>query len=470
MKYRSSRGLAPELGFEDVILQGLASDGGLYIPKSLPRFSDQEILKMAKLNYQQLFFEITKYFIGDQIDLKTYREIIDESYKNFHHLAIAPLKQISHNHFLLELFHGPTLSFKDFALQFLGNLLAHILSKRKQEIVIIGATSGDTGSAAIMGCKACQNAKIFILHPNNLISLVQRKQMTTILDKNVFNIALEGNFDDCQKMVKSMFANQEFLVGKKMVAINSINWGRIMAQIVYYFYSALRLGVGEKNNISFSVPTGNFGDIYAGFLAKRMGLKISKLIIATNSNDILYRFLKNNDYKKMPLQATLSPSMDIQVASNFERLLFDYYQQKNSQEKFVSLIKNFEISSKMTVDSEILAAINRDFDAFKIDDQEIIATISQIYQESGEIIDPHSAIGVKAARQFMASKDYQGELLVSLATANSVKFPGAIIKAGLKSPELPKFLEDLPIKKERYQIIENDLQIVKDYISGKINL
>jgi threonine synthase len=467
MKYVSTRGLAPELDFEDVVLEGLASDGGLYIPKSLPKFSSQEISKMAKLSYQELFFEVTKHFIGDVIDTKTYQLIIDQSYKNFHHSAIAPLKQISHNHFLLELFHGPTLSFKDFALQFLGNLLTHILRKKKQEIIIIGATSGDTGSAAIMGCKSCQNAKIFILHPDNLISAIQRKQMTTILDKNVFNIALKGNFDDCQKMVKSMFANQEFLSGKKMVAINSINWARIMAQTVYYFYAALRLG-SQNSNISFAVPTGNFGDIYAGFLAKKMGLNISKLIIATNSNDILYRFLKNNDYKKMPLQATLSPSMDIQVSSNFERLLFYYYQQKNCKETLLALIKNFEINGKIKVDTEILQEIRAEFDSFRVDDQEIIATISKINLATGEIIDPHTAIGVFAAKQFAASKDYQGELMVSLATASSVKFPEAIFKASLNSPNLPQFLKDLPTQKERYQIIENNLWMVKDYIAGNI--
>jgi threonine synthase len=467
MKYVSTRGLAPELDFEDVVLEGLASDGGLYIPKSLPKFSAQEISKMSKLSYQELFFEVTKDFIGDCLDAKTYQLIIDQSYKNFHHSAIAPLKQISHNHFLLELFHGPTLSFKDFALQFLGNLLTHILSKNKQEIIIIGATSGDTGSAAIMGCKSCQNAKIFILHPDNLISSIQRKQMTTILDENVFNIALKGNFDDCQKMVKSMFANQEFLAGKKMVAINSINWARIMAQIVYYFYSALRLG-SQINNISFVVPTGNFGDIYAGFLAKKIGLNISKLVIATNSNDILHRFLKNNDYKKMPLRATLSPSMDIQVSSNFERLLFYYYQQKNSKESLIALIKNFELNGEIKVDVGILEEIRAEFDSVKVYDQEIITTISKTNLATGEIVDPHTAIGVFAAKQYAASKDYQGELMVSLATASSVKFPEAIVRAGLKSPALPQFLKDLPTQKERYQIIENDLQMVKDYIAGNI--
>lgn len=468
MKYISTRGLAPRMDFEDVVLQGLAKDGGLYVPESMPKFSKKEILELEKLDYQQLFFEVTKHFIGDNIDLKKYQSIINQSYKNFHHQAIAPLKQIASNHFLLELFHGPTLSFKDFALQFLGNLLSDILARKKQKIVIIGATSGDTGSAAIMGCKSCKNAKIFILHPFNLISPIQRKQMTTVLDRNVFNLAVKGNFDDCQKMVKTMFANQQFLGGQSMVAINSINWARIMAQIVYYFYSALRLGTAYGNKVSFVVPTGNFGDIYAGFLAKKMGLNIQKLVIATNSNDILYRFLKNNDYKKMPLKATISPSMDIQVASNFERLLFSYYKQQNDRKDLATKFKNFEATGNMKVDPRVMSAIRADFDAFSVSDSEIIDTIKKTYLNTSETIDPHTAIGVLAANQFKDSKNYQGELLVSLATASSAKFPEAAVKAGLDLPELPLFLKNLPEKEERYKIVVNDLETVKDYIAANI--
>src|SRR3989338_2066935 len=258
MKFISTRLSAPVLSFEEVVLQGLANDGGLYVPEFLPQFDTKKISDMKKMDYEELFFEITRHFIDSEIDEKTYREIIKKSYRNFSHSAIAPTKQLSYNHFLLELFHGPTHAFKDFALQFLGNLLDHFLQKRGEKIVIIGATSGDTGSAAIQGCGLCKNAMIFILHPHNRVSEVQRKQMTTVLSSNVFNIALEGNFDDCQAMVKKMFGDQKFLNGQRMVAVNSINFARIMAQIVYYFYAAIRLGA-EKNPVSFAVPTGNFG-------------------------------------------------------------------------------------------------------------------------------------------------------------------------------------------------------------------
>ncbi len=364
MKFISTRLSAPNLSFEETILQGLATDGGLYVPEFLPKFSENDMSKMRKMTYEELFFEITKHFIGNEIPANIYKEIIKKSYKNFSHKAIAPLKQLSSNEFLLELFHGPTLAFKDFALQFLGNLLDYFLTKNNQQIVIVGATSGDTGSAAIQGCMASKNAQIFILHPHNRVSEVQRRQMTTVLSDNVFNIALKGNFDDCQSFVKKMFANQDFLNGKKMVAVNSINFARIMAQIVYYFYAALRLGNNEKNPISFIVPTGNFGDIYAGFLAKRMGLNINKLVVATNANDILVRFLNSNDYSRSELIETISPSMNIQVSSNFERLLFDAHKEEKSEEKLAELMKEFEQTSSLKVGDKILQNIQRDFLGF----------------------------------------------------------------------------------------------------------
>ena len=368
MKFTSTRLAAPSLSFEEVVFQGLASDGGLYVPDFLPKFSEKDLSRMKKMSYEELFFEVTKYFIDSEIDSDSYKKIITKSYEKFSHPAIAPLKQLSHNEFLLELFHGPTLAFKDFALQFLGNLLDYFLAKRDEKIVIIGATSGDTGSAAIQGCMSCKNAKIFILHPHNKVSEVQRKQMTSVLAKNVFNIAITGNFDDCQAMVKKMFTAQDFLNGKKMVAVNSINFARIMAQIVYYFYAALRLGTDEKNPISFSVPTGNFGDIYAGFLAKRMGLNIRKLIIATNSNDILTRFLNHNDYSRKDLIDTISPSMNIQVSSNFERLLFDAHREKKLEAKLPELMLEFERSGSLKIDEEVLKNIQQNFESYSIDD------------------------------------------------------------------------------------------------------
>ncbi len=468
MKFISTRLSAPALSFEEVVFQGLASDGGLYVPEFLPNFSEHKLSEMAKMTYEELFFEVTHHFINREIDDESYKNLIKKTYATFSHQAIAPLKQLSHNHFLLELFHGPTLAFKDFALQFLGNLLEHFLSKNHHKIVIVGATSGDTGSAAIEGCKNCENAQIFILHPHNKVSDVQRKQMTTVIADNVFNLAVEGNFDDCQGMVKQMFANQEFLKGKKMVAVNSINFARIMAQIVYYFYAALRLGASEKNPVSFSVPTGNFGDIYAGFLAKKMGLNINKLIIATNENDILARFLKSNDYSKSEMVETISPSMNIQVSSNFERLLFDGHKAKKMEEEMPKLMKEFEQTGSLKVSEEVLKSIQKEFSGFVCDDEKTKNAIKEFFIKTGETLDPHSAIGVFAAEEFFKTKEYQGELLISLATAHPAKFPEAVMSAGAPNPQLPSFLKDLSKRKEEFAVIENNLESVKNFISEKI--
>ncbi len=472
MKFLSTRLAAPTLSFEEVVLQGLANDGGLYVPEFLPKFSANEIVKMRKLNYEELFFEITRHFVEGEIDLDSYKDIVKKSYQNFSHTAIAPLKQLTDNHFLLELFHGPTLAFKDFALQFLGNLLDYFLTKRGEKIVIIGATSGDTGSAAIQGCKACKNAEIFILHPHNKVSEVQRRQMTTVLADNVFNIAVKGNFDDCQSMVKKMFAEensgQKFLKGKKMVAVNSINFARIMAQTVYYFYSAVRLGCDKKNAVSFSVPSGNFGDIYAGLLAKKMGLNINKLIIATNANDILMRFLKNNDYSKSQMIETISPSMNIQVSSNFERLLFDVHKEQKLEEKMPELMKDFERTGRLKVSEEILRIIQKSFEAYSADDEITKKTIKEFFDKTGEILDPHSAIGVYAAEAFCQTKNYNGELIITLATAHPAKFPEAATSAGAPNPVLPHFLKNLFQTEENFIVTENRLDAVKKIISEKI--
>lgn len=472
MKFVSTRLVAPTLSFEEVVLQGLATDGGLYVPEFLPEFDKSTLSKMKKMTYEELFFEITRHFIDGEIEDKNYQEIIKKSYQKFSHTAIAPLKQLSHNEFLLELFHGPTLAFKDFALQFLGNLLDYFLTKRDQKIVIIGATSGDTGSAAIQGCKACKNAQIFILHPHNKVSEVQRRQMTTVLDNNVFNIAVEGNFDDCQNMVKKMFAEEnsgnKFLKDKKMVAVNSINFARIMAQIVYYFYSALRLGCDEKNAVSFSVPSGNFGDIYAGFLAKRMGLNINKLIIATNSNDILARFVKDNNYSKSPMVETISPSMNIQVSSNFERLLFDTHKAQKTEEKLPKLMAEFERSGSLKVENDILQSIQKEFDAYSVDDDTTKKTIKKFFETTGEILDPHSAIGVFASQEFIKSQNYADELVITLATAHPAKFPDAVVAAGAPNPALPNFLKNLFTDEERFEVIENNINSVKKFISERV--
>lgn len=472
MKFISTRLNAPALSFEEVVLQGLATDGGLYVPEFLPKFSDHDISRMRKMNYEELFFEVTRHFIDGGIDSKTYQTIIKKSYQNFSHSAIAPLKQLSHNEFLLELFHGPTLAFKDFALQFLGNLLDHFLTKRDEKIVIVGATSGDTGSAAIQGCKASKNAQIFILHPHNKVSEVQRKQMTTVLADNVFNIAVEGNFDDCQSMVKKMFAEESsgssVLKGKKMVAVNSINFARIMAQIVYYFYAAARLGNDDKHPISFVVPSGNFGDIYAGYLAKRMGLNVNKLVIATNANDILVRFLKDNNYSKSKMVETISPSMNIQVSSNFERLIFDAYKKQKSEEKFPKLMAEFEKNGVLKVSEDVLKNIRQEFDAFAVDDATTKKTIKEFFEKTGETLDPHSAVGAFAAQEFIKSKNYEGEFVVTLATAHPAKFPDAVVDAGVPSPTLPNFLKNLFAEKERFEVIENNINSVKKFISERV--
>ncbi len=468
MKYISTRTRAPKLSFEEVVLQGLACDGGLYVPESLPKFSASDLQKMTHLNYEDLFFEVTKDFIGDEIYHKIYKSIIKSSYKNFSHPAIAPVKQLKNNEFLLELFHGPTLAFKDFALQFLGNLLDYLLQKNCEKIVIIGATSGDTGSAAIQGCMACSNAQIFILHPENKVSDVQRRQMTTVLADNVSNIALKGNFDDCQSFVKKMFASQEFLQGKKMVAVNSINWARIMAQIVYYFYCALRVGATEENPISFTVPTGNFGDIYAAFLAKKMGLPIKRLIIATNSNDILTRFIDNNNYSKGEMVETITPSMNIQVSSNFERLLFDLHKELKMEKNLVNLMNDFELKGSLKVEKKVLEKARETFVAYAISEDETKNAILQTYQETGETLDPHTAIAIAATKKFMASDLYKGEFVVDVATAHPAKFPDAVVAAGAPKPALPNFLKDLFEKEERFDVLDKDLEVVKNYISRKI--
>jgi threonine synthase len=347
MKYISTRGQAPALNFEDVVLTGLATDGGLYVPETIPTFSKDEIASWAGLSYQDLALKVMTPFVADSIPEADLKDLIDRSYSGFRHDGIVPLVQTGHNEWVLELFQGPTLAFKDVALQFLGNLLDYVLKKRNEKVVIMGATSGDTGSAAIEGCRHCDNVDIFILHPYQRVSEVQRRQMTTVIADNVSNIALKGNFDDCQNMVKASFADQSFLPeGRRLAAVNSINWARIMAQIVYYFYAGLHLGSPHRP-VSFSVPTGNFGDIFAGYIAKSMGLPIDQLVIATNSNDILHRCISANDHSKKELLHTLSPSMDIMVSSNFERMLFELYGRDG--DKICQLMNDFK-SGAMTLD------------------------------------------------------------------------------------------------------------------------
>ena len=463
MKFISTRGDAPRLNFEDVVLAGLASDGGLYVPESLPKFDQKEIASWANLTYQELAFKVISPFVDGEISDSDLRAIIEKAYSSFRHDGIAPLVQLGHNEWVLELFQGPTLAFKDFALQFLGHLLDHILTKRNQKVAVMGATSGDTGSAAIEGCCRCENIDIFILHPHNRVSQVQRRQMTTVLADNVFNIALNGNFDDCQNMVKASFRDQSFLpTGRQLVAVNSINWARIMAQIVYYFYAALALG-GPHRKVSFSVPTGNFGDIYAGYLAMQMGLPIEQLVIATNQNDILHRCLSNNDHSKRALEQSLAPSMDIMVSSNFERLLFDVYGQ-NGQE-IQRLMSEFE-TGKMSLSEEALNKTRGVFSSYRSNNEGMLETIASIYDNTGYLLDPHTAIGVAAGRE---KRQSSATPMVCLATAHPAKFPEAIVSAGnLGQPDLPHHMQDLFDREERYEVLDDDIQLVQQYIASKI--
>ncbi|WP_309044803.1 threonine synthase [Marinobacter sediminicola] len=460
MRYISTRGEAPALGFEDVLLTGLAPDGGLYVPEALPHFSLEEIRCWRGLPYTQLAFNIMYPFVEEAIPEAEFRRMLDETYAAFAHKAVAPLVQLDANEWVMELFRGPTLAFKDFALQLLGRLLDYVLEKRQEHAVIMGATSGDTGSAAIEGCRHCEHVDIFILHPYQRVSEVQRRQMTTVLGDNVHNIAIKGNFDDCQRMVKESFGDQSFLGGKaRLAAVNSINWARIMAQIVYYFHASLALG-GPDRSMAFSVPTGNFGDIFAGYLAKKMGLPISQLVIATNRNDILHRFMSGNKYEQHQLEHTLSPSMDIMVSSNFERLLFDLHGRDGLAVK--ELLEN-AAKGPVSIEDYRWKQARKLFDSAAVDDKATCATIREVYEQNEYLLDPHTAIGVRAARTCRRDVEIP---MITLGTAHPAKFPDAITESGLTvKPELPAHMADLFEREERYTVLDNDRAGVQDFIA-----
>lgn len=463
MKYISTRGGGEPKSFEDVVLTGLAPDGGLYVPQELPKFSPEEIASWAGLSYQDLALKIISPFVDGAIPQADLKQLIDKSYATFRHGGIAPLIQTGHNEWIMELFHGPTLAFKDFALQFLGNLLDYILAKRNQKVVIMGATSGDTGSAAIEGCRRCKNIDIFILHPHNRVSEVQRRQMTTVIADNVHNIAMHGNFDDCQNMVKASFSDQSFLPeGRQLAAVNSINWARIMAQIVYYFWASLSLG-GPQRKVSFSVPTGNFGDIFAGYLAHKMGLPIEQLVIATNQNDILHRCISDNDHSTRPLEQSLAPSMDIMISSNFERLLFDLYDRDGAA--IAELMKDAKAGHMHLSDSALTEA-RKLFSSYRCDNDGMLEMIRSVLKESDYLMDPHTAIGLDAARHCRANNETP---MVTLATAHPAKFPDAVREAGYPTdPELPTHMADLFEKEEHYRVLDNDQDAVQAFIAENI--
>ena len=458
MKYISTRGGGIPQTFEQVLLTGLAPDGGLYVPAELPHFSQEELASWKNLSYPELALKIVSPFVGEDIPAEALSKIVIDSYAQFDHPEVAPLTKLAENDFMLELYHGPTLAFKDFALQVLGRILDYVLIKNDQRVVILGATSGDTGSAALEGCRHSKQVDIFILHPHQRVSEVQRRQMTTVVGDNVFNLAVQGNFDDCQSIVKAAFSDQSFLSKEsQLVAVNSINWARIMMQIVYYFSAALKVGAPEQA-VSFSVPTGNFGDIYAGFLAKRIGLPIKQLVVATNSNDILHRFINDNEYSTTGLSHTLSPSMDILVSSNFERYLFDLFDRDSD-----TLI---EFMSKLgqepqQVSDEKWQQMRKCFSSARVDDAVTSETIEKVFNDTGKLVDPHTAVGIRAARDCNADP---ATPMITLSTAHPAKFSDAINKAGLETPELPPHLIGLFEKKEHYTVVPKELAAVTEFV------
>mgnify|MGYP001228520752 FL=1 len=454
MKFVSTRGQAPILGFDDVVLTGLASDGGLYVPESLPTISEGTLRQWQSLHYDELAIEVMWPFVEGSLTRETFEVMVKDAYSSFRHPAIAPLKQISPDTWLLELFHGPTLAFKDFALQLLGRLLDHFLEERGERGIVMGATSGDTGSAAIEGSRHSDHLDLVILHPYQRVSEVQRRQMTTVLSDNVHNIALKGNFDDCQAIVKASFLDQTFVSPNRLLAVNSINLARIMAQTVYYIYSGLRLGALDRQ-IAYSVPSANFGDVFGGYIAKQMGFPIAHFTIATNANDALVRGLRG-DLSRKSLEKTLSPSMDIVVSSNFERLLFDLHGRDGN--KLSQLMNEFQ-SGAVKLEDPIIAKAKTLFSAHAVDDERTCETIARIYRDTGELIDPHTATGVDAL-QVTPNETIK----VVLATAHPSKFAEAVEKAGFDEVPLPADMTDLFLREERYTIVENDLNDVQAFV------
>ena len=459
MKYISTRNGSKEFNFTEVFIKGLADDGGLFVPKTSPKLSEQELLKLSKLNYKDLATEIIFLFCGEIIRKNELSNIVEKSYSKFNEKNVVKITDIGENK-ILELYHGPTLAFKDIAMQFIGHLYDHHLKNLKKKINVVVATSGDTGAAAIDAIKSKDKMNIFVLHPNNKVSSVQRKLMTTVEDKNVFNIAIDGNFDDCQNLVKSMFADNKFSNSINMSGVNSINWARIVAQTVYYFFSYFQACQINKK-INFSVPTGNFGDVYAGYLSKKMGLPIDKLIVATNQNDILHRAISNGQYKAHSVVETLSPSMDIQVASNFERLIYDINDQNTDKtSKIMQSIKN---EKKYLIEEKELKKIRKDFVSETISEQELLSCIKKAYENYKIIIDPHTAVGLGALEKI----NLVGKSVV-LSTAHPCKFPEAIKKAINIKSELPDNLNYILSKKENFIVINNDIEEVKKYILNKL--
>ncbi|PLX36196.1 MAG: threonine synthase [Hyphomicrobiales bacterium] len=457
MKYVSTRGEAPALGFTDVLLAGLARDGGLYVPETWPELSADAIEGFLGRPYADVAYTVIHPFVAGEISDADLRAMIDDAYAGFGHPAVAPLVQLAPGHFLLELFHGPTLAFKDVAMQLLARLMDHVLAKKGKRATIVGATSGDTGGAAIEAFRGRDNVDIFILFPEGRVSPVQQRQMTTVADANVHALAVKGTFDDCQAHVKAMFNDFRFRDEVGLSGVNSINWARIVAQVVYYFTAAVALGAPERR-VAFTVPTGNFGDIFAGYVAQKMGLPVERLIVATNINDILWRTLESGRYETRGVTATTSPSMDIQVSSNFERLLFEAAGRDAAVVR--RMMAGLSQSGAFELDETVKAVIANDFGAGRSDEAETAATIARLREEAGYLLDPHSAVGVTVAEQHLVA----GTPMVTLATAHPAKFPDAVEAASGERPGLPARLGDMMERPERFTVIDNDLAAVQAHI------
>lgn len=456
MKYVSTRGTAPALDFEDTMMTGLARDGGLYVPETIPRLSAEQIAGLAGQSYEEAAFAVMRPFVGETFTDAEFRRLIDTAYAGFGHAARAPLKQLAPNHFLLELFHGPTLAFKDFAMQLIGQMFQAALARSGKRITIVGATSGDTGSAAIEAFRGLDNVDVFILFPQGRVSEVQRRQMTTPTEANVHALAVEGDFDDCQARLKDMFNDFAFRDAVGLAGVNSINWGRVLAQVVYYFTAAVSLGAPHRK-VSFTVPTGNFGDIFAGYIAKRMGLPIERLVVATNHNDILHRTLQTGAQVKQGVAPSISPSMDIQVSSNFERALFEAY----GRDGAVVAAQMDELKEKggFTVGQGAIEMLCETFDSGRASEEQTLARIRAEIARSGELLCPHSAVGVEVAEA------HQGPTpMVTLATAHPAKFPDAVEQASGIRPPLPERMADLFDRPERVTPVANDLAALETLI------
>ena len=460
MRYISTRGRAPVLGFEEAMLTGLARDGGLYLPERIPAMSHEEIRALEGQSYEEAAFRVMRPFIGNAFTDEEFRGIIARAYAGFGHAARAPLRQLAPGHFLLELFHGPTLAFKDFAMQLIGQMFETSLRRSGQRVCIVGATSGDTGSAAIEAFRGLDAVDVFILYPHGRVSEVQRRQMTTPAESNVHALAIEGHFDDAQARVKDMFNDFAFRDGVRLAGVNSINWARVLAQVVYYFTSAVSLGAPDRK-VSFTVPTGNFGDIFAGYIAKRMGLPIDKLVVATNQNDILHRCLSSGEYRPDGVIPSISPSMDIQVSSNFERALYYAYGQDGGA---VAQVMDELKAGGFSVSQGALQALREAFESGRCDEDATRATIRQTWERTGELLCPHSAVGVHVAE----AQRSPGVPMISLATAHPAKFPAAVEEASGIHPPLPERMADLYERDERVTRIANDLGAIETLIKERI--